>query len=348
MNKNINSIEDLANFGLLDLPDAQLLAPIVKDYKLAISSELISSIKQKNYEDPIFRQFVPDIREIEAKAYEEFDPIGDNRHTPLNGLVHRYSDRVLLKVTNNCPIYCRFCFRREMVGKPQSGILSNFDLDAISQYLRQNTQIKEVILTGGDPLMVSPNYLLKISDMLRTIPSIDKLRVHSRIVCAVPKLISQKMLDALVASQKKVRIALHINHANEISAAAEEKIKFLLDNKIELLSQSVLLSGVNANIAALVQLYNRFSELGIKPYYLHHPDLARGTSHFQIDFSSGMALFAEMRRKLPSEFMPRYVIDIPGGFGKVDVNEQNIKQLADKSYQIADRFGETHHYPNIL
>ena len=345
MKKNINSIQDLICHGLIDTGSGQELAPVVANYKLAISADLLDLIDKSDPQDPIYRQFVPDIRELNAKPHEIFDPIGDNAHTPVKGLVHRYSDRVLLKLTNNCPIYCRFCFRREMVGKPQSGILNDNELSKIAEYLKSHSEIKEVILTGGDPLILPPNYLLKISLILRDIPSVEKLRVHSRVLCAVPKLINKKLIEVLAQSQKQIRIALHINHANEISATAEEKARLLLDNNIELLSQSVLLVGVNDNAEVLARLYNKFAQIGIKPYYLHHPDLARGTSHFQLDFEAGMAIFAQLGKLLPKNKMPRYVIDIPSGFGKVDVNSDNITLLSDDTYQIEDRFGARHAYP---
>ena len=285
MTQNISTINDLVEANLIADEMRLPLIKVAEKYKIAISSELINLIIHKDNSDPIYKQFVPDIREISPMLHEHEDPIGDEIHSPLTGLVHRYKNRVLIKLTQTCPIYCRFCFRREMVGKPENGILNDSELSDIYDYLKKHIEINEVIFTGGDPLILSPMYLGKVCNNLHEISHIKTLRIHSRVVTALPKRINARLISALKQSEKTLFIALHINHPNELSENAISKIQFLNENNINLLSQTVLLAGVNDNATVLAQLMCQFIKYGVRPYYIHHPDLARGTNHFQIDLS---------------------------------------------------------------
>jgi lysine 2,3-aminomutase len=342
-NKTLRSIPELASAGLL-ATDAAELHDVAARYSVAITPEVAGLIGDAS--DPIGRQFLPDARELVTLPQERADPIGDAAHSPVAGLVHRYPDRVLLKLLTVCPVYCRFCFRRETVGNGKGDLLGDAEIDAALDYIAATPQIFEVILTGGDPLMLSARRLAAVADRLARIPHVSVLRVHSRAPTAAPDLVTPERLDALQASGKALFVALHVNHARELTETARAAIGRLRAAGATLLSQTVLLSGVNDDAAVLELLMRDLLTLGVKPYYLHHPDLAPGTGHFRVSIEMGKAIHAEMRRRLTGIGAPAYVLDIPGGYGKTPVADAQPDGTG--GYRVVDHAGRAHFYRDDL
>lgn len=289
----------------------------------------------------IDRQFLADRRELQVGPTALADPIGDKAHEPVTGLTHRYPDRVILRVTLSCLVHCRFCFRREVVG--ETGPLADAALDAALAYIAARPAIREVILTGGDPLSLSERRLSAILDRLEAIPHLETLRIHSRIPTVEPGRITDSLARRLGRGPVPVWFVLHVNHADELTAAAAAAIARLTHHGVPVLSQSVLLRGVNDDAATLETLFRRLLRLRVKPYYLHHCDLARGAEHFRTTIARGQDLMQALRGRLPGTALPTYVIDIPGGHGKVPIGPEYLTAMAD-SWQLRDPIGGLHRY----
>jgi lysine 2,3-aminomutase len=338
----LRTIADLKAAGFVR--DGAGLDAVASRYAVAITPTIAALIDPTDPHDPIARQFVPATAELITTPDERADPIGDLAHSPVEGIVHRYPDRVLLKAVHVCPVYCRFCFRREMVGPQGLGTLGPEALDAAVAYIASHPEIWEVILTGGDPLVLSPRRLAALTERLAPIEHVRIVRVHTRVPVVDPDHVDGALIDALRSSGKTTYLALHANHPREFSPAAREAIARLADSGIALVSQSVLLRGVNDDVETLAALMRTFVENRIKPYYLHHPDLAPGTSHFRLSIEEGQALIGALRGRISGLAQPTYILDLPGGHGKVPIGTQSI--AADgNGYKVRDWRGETHAYP---
>lgn len=340
----LKSAEDIAGAGLVDPARLEEIEKVTQQYVLAITPDVAKLIDPADPEDPIARQFVPSARELETTPEEGADPIGDHAHTPVRGVVHRYPDRVLLKAVHVCPVYCRFCFRREMVGPQGDGMLTAEELEAALAYIRSRGEIWEVILTGGDPLVLSPRRLREIMHGLATIPHVKIVRFHTRVPVVDPRAVNDDLIDALTASGKTTYVALHANHPRELTEAARSACARMIDRGIAMVSQTVLLKGVNDDPALLADLMRAFVETRVKPYYLHHPDLAPGTSHFRLDIAEGQRILAALRGRLSGLCQPTYVLDIPGGHGKAPIGECAIR-AEDGAYRVTAFSGAEHVYP---
>ena len=338
--KTIRTLHDLREAELV-AADATTLAQVAARYAVAITPHLAALIDRTDPHDPIARQFVPDMRELDHRPEERADPIGDEAHSPVPGVVHRYPDRVLLKLTHVCPVYCRFCFRREVVGPRGPQALSDEAIEAAMTYIASDPGIWEVILTGGDPFMLSPRRIAGVTERLSAIRHVKILRWHTRVPVADPARVSPELVAALGSSAKTVYVAVHANHPRELTAAARAACARIVDAGIPMLSQTVLLKGVNDDPEILAALMRAFVEARIKPYYLHHPDLAPGTSHFRMSIEEGRAIVRQMRGRFSGLAQPTYVLDIPGGHGKVPVGPGYI----DEEGHVTDPAGSPHSYP---
>jgi len=319
------------------------LARVAARYAVAITPDVATLIDRADPRDPIARQFVPDIAELTTTPDERADPIGDDAHSPVEGIVHRYPDRVLLKLVNVCAVYCRFCFRREMVG-PGKQMLSPEKRDAALGYIAAHPQIWEVILTGGDPLVLSAR---RLGDVVRRIAAIEHvkiIRLHTRLPVVSPEKITPALIRALKAPGKTTYVALHANHPRELTPAVRAACARIVDAGIPMVSQSVLLRGVNDDAVTLEALMRAFVETRIKPYYLHHADMAPGTSHFRTTLREGQALMRALRGRVSGLAQPTYVLDIPGGHGKVPVGPGYIDMCGDAGAMVEDVNGARHKY----
>ncbi|GBQ05480.1 lysine-2,3-aminomutase-like protein [Saccharibacter floricola] len=326
----LRTADSLIQAGLVPPDQREALLRVARDYATAIPPAFSNLIEHPD--DPIARQVIPDPRESTQQPHEDVDPIGDDALSPVPGVVHRYEDRALLKPLLICPLYCRFCFRREHVG-PGGGLLSDEALEAAFQWFEAHPKIREVILTGGDPLMLSPRRMEKIISRLSAIPHIETIRLHTRVPVAAPERLTPALLDAL-ESDCSVWVVLHANHARELGHDARLAVRSLLSRAIPVLSQSVLLRGVNDTAEALEDLFRAFIKARVKPYYLHHLDPAPGTAHFHVPVEEGRALLAHLRGRVTGLAWPTYVVDIPGGKGKVPLGpDYLLPQSEDKNPQ---------------
>lgn len=338
----VKSVSDLVHSGL-SAADAGLDA-VAEKYAISITPAVLALIDPTDPDDPIARQYVPTGAELVTTPEERADPIGDLTHSPVEGIVHRYPDRVLLKAVHVCPVYCRFCFRREMVGPQGLGTLAPDALDAAMAYIAAHEDIWEVILTGGDPLVLSPRRLRVIMEKLAAIAHVKVVRFHTRVPVVEPDRIDAEMVEALKASGKTTYLAVHANHPRELTAAAKAGFDLLIAGGIMLISQTVLLRGVNDRVETLAELMRGFVENRIRPYYLHHPDLAPGTGHFRVSIAEGQALVAALRGRISGLCQPIYVLDIPGGHGKADIGAASISGT-DGCFTVRDWQGGEHSYP---
>ena len=342
MTRTLKTAEDLVEAGLLPERRQAEAKTVGETYAIAVTPAMAALIETPD--DPIGRQFLPDAAELVSHPLERADPIGDHAHSPVAGVVHRYPDRVLLKALHVCPVYCRFCFRREMVGPDGDGTLTAQELQAAFAYMAARPEIWEVILTGGDPMMLSPRRMGAIAEGLAAIPHVKVLRLHSRVPVVEPSRIGDELVDALAASGKMVHVAIHANHPRELTPEARTAVDRLRHAGIVLLSQTVLLRGVNDTLPVLEELMRRFVEWGIRPYYLHHPDLAPGTAHFRLSIAEGQALVEGLRGHVSGLCQPAYVLDIPGGHGKSIIATPTITSTAT-GHQVRDFRGAWHSYP---
>lgn len=321
----------------------RLLEAVANRYAVAITPRMRDQIDPRLNDDPIAAQFLPDARELLETPDELDDPIGDSSHSPVTGIVHRYPDRALLMPVKVCPVYCRFCFRRETVGDVEHALLSDEELDAALTYLREHKEIWEVILSGGDPLILSPRRLGKILRALRRIDHVRVLRIHTRVPLVAPERISQE-LTALLREASPLFVILHSNHPNEFTDEGRDACARLVDAGIPMLSQSVLLRGVNDDVNTLDRLLRQFAENRIKPYYLHHADKAPGTSHFRTTVKEGREIVGALRGRLSGICQPTYVLDIPGGHGKSPIGPTYLEREDDGSLGVKDYAGNVHKY----
>lgn len=328
-------------------PDA--LARVAERFAVRLTPHLDAAMKAASPADAyvLARQFVPSAAELNITPDERADPIGDAVHSPVPGIVHRYPDRVLLMPVEVCAAYCRFCFRRAVVGQ-DDGLLSAEALDAAIAYIAAHEDVWEVILTGGDPLVLSPRRLADLIARLDAIPHVGVIRLHSRLPIHDPDRVSPALVDALsVATDSAVWLAVHANHAAEFTPATRQALGRLSAAGIPLVGQSVLLKGVNDSAEALTALFRAMVRHRIKPYYLHHPDLAEGTGHFRLSLAEGRRLVKALRGSVSGLCQPTYVLDIPGGHGKVPVGPDALHGDPDTSGSIIveDPWGHPHRYP---
>ena len=346
--KTLRTLADLAAADLLAPGKREALAAVAARYAVAITPAIDALIDRDDAFDPIGRQFVPDAAELVTTPEERPDPIGDDVHSPVEGIVHRYPDRVLLKLVHVCPVYCRFCFRREMVGPGKRNALSKPALEQALRYIRDHEAIWEVILTGGDPLILPARKLRAVMRALAAVDHVKIVRLHSRVPTVWPERVTAELVRALKIQGKASYVVLHANHARELSPRARAACARLIDAGIPMLAQTVLLKGVNDDAVTLGQLMRALVETRIKPYYLHHGDLAPGTAQFRTSIDDGQALMRTLRGRLSGLCQPTYVLDIPGGAGKVPIGPNYVERDGDAGCRIHDNAGHSHAYPPVL
>jgi lysine 2,3-aminomutase len=344
----LRGVDDLVAAGLVREGDAAALAPVAARYAVAVTPAMAALIDPADPADPIARQFIPSPEELRTDPVERADPIGDEAHAPVPGIVHRYPDRVLLKAVSVCPVYCRFCFRRETVGPAGPAALSPEALDAALVYVAAHPEIWEVIVTGGDPLMLGPRRIAGLMDRLAAIPHVRVVRWHSRVPVVEPARVTGELAAALRRDGVATYVAVHANHPREFTPGARAALARLADAGLVLVSQSVLLRAVNDDPAALGALMRAFVENRVMPYLIHHPDLAPGTAQFRLSLADGRRLVDALRGHVSGLCQPTYVLDLPGGFGKVPVDADHLERVAapdGERWRVRDYRGRIHVYP---
>jgi len=341
--RTLKSAADLVAAGLINESERSAIAAVAARYTVAIPPAVHALLQSVAHAPALTRQFVPSVAEFTVAPGENADPIGDHAHSPVKGVVHRYPDRALLLPTLTCAVYCRFCFRREDVGG--AGALTPTELTAALDYIRTTPAIWEVILTGGDPLVLSARRLAEIIRALDEIPHVQVIRVHTRVPVAAPERIDAALIEALKSTGKAVYVAIHCNHASELSPAMRAASARLADAGLPLLSQTVLLKGVNDTPEALETLMRGLVATRIKPYYLHQLDYAPGTGHFRVPLAEGQRLVTLLRGRVSGLAQPTFILDIPGGAGKVPVTAPFAREDGEGTFTINDPGGAAHSYP---
>ncbi len=338
-----------------DLVEAGLVAPerlgevrrVAAQFSVALTEDVAALIDPADTADPIAAQFVPSAAELDVAGEEQVDPIGDERWSPRPGIVHRYPDRVLLKPSLLCPVYCRFCFRREQIGARGRVLRPRGALDRAYAYIRERPEIWEVIVTGGDLVSADRRGAFR-GDRRRALghrPCPGHPLSHPRTDRRPAPGERSALIDAL-AADKAVYVVIHANHPRELTEEAKAAVTRLTRGGIPVLSQSVLLRGVNDDAATLEALFRALVAMRVKPYYLHHPDLARGTGHFRGDIADGQRLMRELRGRASGLCQPTYVLDIPGGHGKVPIGPCWLHR-DDTGWVVEDSSGKRRRYPPL-
>jgi lysine 2,3-aminomutase len=343
MRSTLRNAAALRDRGLVPNESLSALEQVAARYAVALTPAIAALIDPADTKDPIARQFVPDVSELQAHEGELADPIGDLTHSPVEGIVHRYPDRVLLKLTHVCATYCRFCFRRETIGPNKPAVLPPKVLAGAFAYIQARPHIWEVILTGGDPLVLSARRLGAVMKKLSAIGHVKIIRLHSRVPAVDPRRITPQLVRALRVEGKATFVVLHANHARELTGAARAACARLIDAGIPMLSQSVLLRGVNDDPTTLAELMRAFVECRIKPYYLHHADMAPGTAHLRTGIEQGQEVMRALRGRISGLCQPTYVLDIPGGAGKSPIGP-NYLEGGESGYRVEDYRGRRHLY----
>ncbi len=332
----ITTVDGLLRAGLPLAEGArERLDRVGRAYPIGVPASWAARISDRD--DPLARQVLPHPDELATTAAERADPTGDERWSPVPGVVRRYPDRALLKPVLACPIYCRFCFRREQVG-PDGGVLGEAALDRAIGWIAGETGLREVILTGGDPLILSPRRLARIVGALTAIGHVETLRIHTRLPVAAPERVTASLVAALETS-KGMRVMIHANAADEITPEVRDAVRLLLGAGIPVLSQSVLLRGVNDTPARLEALLRALLAARVTPSMLHQLDHAPGTARFHVPIEEGRALLAALRGRIPGDAWPTYVLDIEGGHGKVPIGPD---YLDASTGTVRDPWGASH------
>lgn len=309
--ESFRNSKDLASY-LNFLPDSQKVEEV---YPLFLPRRIAEKIKMAGPQSALARQFLPHENELSNAGL--FDPIGDQVHFKAPQLIHRYHSRALFTPTNVCPVHCRYCFRKNEISTTDE--IFHGDFEKTLSYLKSHPEISEIIFTGGDPLTLGNDKIGKYLEAFSKITHLKDIRFHTRYPVILPSRIEPGLINVLNELRphfRTISIAIHINHFDEIDDQFKEAISLLNQNFFQLLSQTVLLKGVNDSGQDLLKLFDALIGLKVRPYYLHHPDQVKGGMHFYLPIEAGRKIYSEIRQKLPGWAIPHYVLDIPGGHGK--------------------------------
>jgi len=334
----ITTPEQLARFFPVDVA---ALTPVVERYPMAIPPHYFQLIREPG--DPIWRQCIPDPLELTDDGQGE-DPLNEENLSPVPNLVHRYPDRALFLVSNSCAAYCRFCTRKRKVGCAAMTV-SMDDIKAGIAYIARTPQIHDIILSGGDPLLLPDAVLEEILEGLRKIPHVDIIRIGSRIPVTLPERITDSLCHTLRRFHP-LYLNTHFNHPWEITPEAATACNRLIAAGIQLGNQTVLLKGVNDDSEVLRNLFRSLLKIRVRPYYLHHMDLVKGTGHFRTSFATGLSIIKELRGTLSGLGIPHYVVDLPGGRGKVPLCPEYLHKV-NNAFILTTPTGEKIRFPEV-
>jgi len=322
--------------------DVQPLKAVVAKYPMRVSKYYFDLIEE--VDDPIWKQCIPSPLELQDPHGSE-DPLNEEGDSPTQGLIHRYPDRVLMCVSNTCAMYCRFCTRKRQVGKPTVNLSTQVLLEQI-KYVEKNPRIRDILLSGGDPLMLPDEKIKFLLKRLRAIPHVEILRIGSRVPCTLPQRVTPKLCNML-KEHHPLYVNVHFNHPREITEESERACGLLADSGIPLGNQSVLLRGVNDNPEVMKSLVHKLLRARVKPYYLFQMDLVKGTYHFRTRVETGLKIIQSLVGYTSGFAVPRYVIDAPGGGGKVPVQPDHLLSVQEDKVVLRNYEGKVYTYPQI-
>ena len=331
--------------GVIDLSEQEKsdITKCLEQFRMAITPYYASLIKPEDKNDPIRLQSVPSIRETYYCGDDLSDPLNEVGSSPGSHIVHRYPDRVLLLVTYVCSMYCRHCTRRRVVGE-EDRIITKSELKTALDYIRSHEEIRDVLISGGDPLVMDTERLELIISGLRSIPHVDIVRIGTRVPVVLPMRITEELL-AMLKKYQPVWINTHFNHPNEITPDAEKACTAIVDAGIPLGNQSVLLRGINDNADVMKELLLKLVHMRVRPYYLYQCDLSRGISHFRTDVDTGIEIMHQLTGNISGFAVPKYVIDAPHGGGKIPINYNYVISKDDREIVMENYQGEIYKYP---
>lgn len=322
--------------------DVESLKAVTSKYPMKISKYYFDLIEE--VDDPIWKQCVPNPLELQD-LYGAEDPLNEDGQSRAPGLVHRYPDRVLMCVSNSCATYCRFCTRKRRVGKPDISYSSD-DLLKQVQYIEKTTAVRDVLLSGGDPFLLSDEKIESMLKKLRTIPHVEILRIGSRVPCTLPQRITPELCNML-KKYHPLYVNIHFNHPREITEESARACGLLADAGIPLGSQTVLLRSVNDSPEIIKSLVQELLKIRVRPYYLFQMDLVRGTYHFRTRVETGIKIIESLVGHTSGLAVPRYAIDSPGGGGKVPIHSDYIQSIEKDRIILRNYEGKTYTYPQI-
>lgn len=335
--ESITKPKDLAKYLGVDPKEVE---DVVGPYPMRITPTVLATIKEKG--DAIWKQVVPEAIELDDIDAPD-DPLEEDTDSPVPHLVHRYPDRALLMVTNQCPIYCRFCTRKRLVGKP--GFLKKGELDQAVAYLRAHTEVRDVILSGGDPLLLPDHLIERILKALRSIPHLEIIRFGSRVPGTLPQRITPELCE-IVKRFHPIYMNLHFNHPDELTPEVKEACGRLADAGVPLGAQTVLLKGVNDDPEIMKRLMHQLLLARVKPYYLYQADLTKGTNHFRTHVETGLKIIQALQGHTSGMAVPHFVIDAPGGGGKIPLLPSDyLLNLDEEGVVLKNYENKTYHYP---
>ena len=326
LSNRLNSVEDFENiFPLTESERKALSTPGI--FRVDVTPYFVSLIDPNDPNDPVRKQIIPTAPELEVFTAQMEDSLAEDAHSPVPGLVHRYPDRVLMLVTTQCASYCRYCTRSRIVGDPtQTFSQSEFDLQI--EYLQRTPQVRDVLLSGGDPLVLAPKILESILSRLREIPHIEIVRIGSRVPVFLPMRVTDELTDML-QKYHPLWLNIHVNTPNEISAELAEACDKLTRAGIPLGNQSVLMAGINDNVHLQRKLVQDLVRIRVRPYYLYQCDLVEGAGHFRTPIAKGIEIMEGLRGHTSGFAVPQYIIDAPGGGGKIPVSPNYLLSMSD-------------------
>ena len=314
-------------------------------FRMAITPYYASLIDMNNPDDPVRKQAIPSKKELLVSEGELNDPLAEQHYSPVSNIVHRYPDRVLFLLTDKCAMYCRHCTRRRMVGKKDCSITEEAMENAL-QYIREHEVIRDVLLSGGDPLMLPDSKLENIISRLREIPHVEVIRIGTRVPVVLPMRITDELL-IMLKKYHPIWINTHFNHPNEITQASRAACEKIADAGIPLGNQNVLLRGVNDDVDTLKKLYTGLVKMRVRPYYMYQCDVAEGIGHFRTPVEKGIEIMRNIRGYISGFAVPTFVIDAPMGGGKVPINPEYLVSISDDQVIMRNYKGEFYTYPNV-
>jgi lysine 2,3-aminomutase len=347
MKNRITTVAQLQQL-LPNLTSEEFEGTLLSDTKLsmAITPYFFNLIDRSNVDCPIRKQVVPRIEETVTAPWEMTDPCGEDDHSPVPGLVHRYPDRVLFLVTDRCAAYCRYCTRSRLVSNA-SGYDFHPNFEKQIEYIRRTESVRDVLLSGGDPLLLSDDKIEFLLRALRSIPHVEFLRIGTRIPIFLPQRITSGLCDILKRFHP-LFMSIHSNHPREITEEVRNALGRLADAGIPLGNQSVLLKGVNDDPTVMKALVQKLLMSRVKPYYLYQCDLIAGSSHLRAQVTKGLELIESLRGHTTGYAIPQYVIDAPGGGGKVPINPNYLRKLEGGTVQIRNFENRVFDYPDAV
>ncbi len=314
LSHTVNSTSELLSRLGLHVQDLSARQQAARDFVLKVPESFIARMHYGDPRDPLLTQVLPCATELRDNNAYSTDPLEESKYNPVRGIVHKYRNRVLLIVSPNCAINCRYCFRRHF--PYEENRQSKQQWQQALEYIRSREEINEVIYSGGDPLAANDQFLSWLNEQIAAISHIKRLRIHTRLPVVIPSRVDNQLLNWLTNTRFKPVVVLHINHAQEIDQSLQTAVQRLLDHGIKVLNQAVLLRGVNDSAEALVSLSERLFDCGIMPYYLHQLDPVAGASHFDIPEQQALDLYRQIQLQLPGYLVPKLVREQAGELSK--------------------------------